>query len=128
VQRLQLLHTQAWRTARTAPCQSLQELLLNFRYFSQHLRIMVHRYGALPVVRATGGLADTVFDVDSPSPPPQGQHPNGFTFAGADEAAEDSALERAFRCQCPVCQHFVSFMSLCTCTTIEAGSVLISVL
>jgi starch synthase len=50
------------------------------------------------VVRATGGLADTVFDVDSEAPPPEGQHPNGFTFTGADEASEDSALDRAFRC------------------------------
>lgn len=48
-------------------------------------------------MRATGGLADTVFDVDDASPPPEGQHPNGFTFAGADEDSEDGALNRAFR-------------------------------
>ncbi len=52
----------------------------------------------MPVVRATGGLADTVFDVDADEPPPEGQHPNGFTFTGADEASEDGALDRAFRC------------------------------
>lgn len=51
------------------------------------------------MVRATGGLADTVFDVDSDAPLPEGQHPNGFTFAGADEASEDSALDRALRCE-----------------------------
>ncbi len=50
------------------------------------------------MVRATGGLADTVFDVDADEPPPEGQHPNGFTFTGADEASEDGALDRAFRC------------------------------
>lgn len=67
------------------------------------MQSLVCRYGALPVVRATGGLADTVFDVDDSAPPPEGQHPNGFTFAGADEASEDSALDRAFRCppSCP---------------------------
>lgn len=70
----------------------------------------MRRYGALPVVRATGGLADTVFDVDSPAPPPEGQHPNGFTFAGADEASEDSALERAFRCQNPARLHVACVM------------------
>ena len=53
----------------------------------------------MPVVRATGGLADTVFDVDDPPEGrPPDRRPNGFTFTGADEAAEDGALDRAFRC------------------------------
>jgi len=57
-------------------------------------QLVAMRYGAVPVVRATGGLADTVFDVDSP---PEGQTGNGFTFTGADEASEDAALDRALQ-------------------------------
>lgn len=48
------------------------------------------RYGAVPVVRAVGGLADTVFDVQA--------HPafgNGFVFDGNDYPALESALVRA---------------------------------
>jgi len=41
------------------------------------------RYGSIPIVRRTGGLADTVFDVDSE---PNG---NGFVF---DEPTADSVL------------------------------------
>ncbi len=48
----------------------------------------------MPVVRATGGLADTVFDVDSP---PDGEIANGFFFTGADEASHAAALDRALR-------------------------------
>lgn len=46
---------------------------------------------AVPIVRSTGGLADTVFDVDS-APPEQA---NGYSFGGADEASLNSALDRA---------------------------------
>lgn len=51
------------------------------------------RYGSIPVVRRTGGLADTVRDVNETAdwdPPP-----NGFVFDGADERSLDSALDRA---------------------------------
>lgn len=60
------------------------------------------RYGVVPVVRATGGLADTVRDVDAGrnggdesalgSAPP----PNGFVFDGVDAGSLDGALNRAF--------------------------------
>eukprot|EP00879_Flechtneria_rotunda_P011073 GHRR01011570.1.p1 GENE.GHRR01011570.1~~GHRR01011570.1.p1 ORF type:complete len:636 (+),score=228.04 GHRR01011570.1:282-2189(+) len=50
------------------------------------------RYGAVPVVRKTGGLADTVRDVDS-HPPGEG---NGYTFDGTDEASLFSALDCSF--------------------------------
>lgn len=57
------------------------------------------RYGAVPVVRRTGGLADTVFDVDDGQS--QGKlPPNGFTFDGTDAAALDGALDRALKMYC----------------------------
>lgn len=49
------------------------------------------RYGSVPVVRRTGGLADTVVD---PQDDPQGA--NGFTFADASAADLLAALDRAF--------------------------------
>jgi len=57
------------------------------------------RYGAVPIVRATGGLADTVRDVDasreSDETRPGAPAPNGFVFSGVDSASLDSALDRA---------------------------------
>ncbi|MCO5576408.1 hypothetical protein L7F22_030218 [Adiantum nelumboides] len=51
------------------------------------------RYGAIPIVRKTGGLTDTVYDMDDPS---NTQKANGFLFEGIDEGSLNSALERAF--------------------------------
>jgi starch synthase len=47
------------------------------------------RYGTIPVVRETGGLADTVRDAD------QHREGNGFTFVPAEPAALAQACERA---------------------------------
>jgi starch synthase len=50
------------------------------------------RYGAVPVVHATGGLADTIADVDDPA---SGAAANGFCFAEYNAAAMEAALARA---------------------------------
>lgn len=51
------------------------------------------KYGTVPVVRATGGLADTVFDADH-APLPYGER-NGYTFNDFNNAGIESALHRA---------------------------------
>ena len=50
------------------------------------------RYGTLPVVRATGGLADTIRDLDED--PDRG---NGFSFEAFDASALLATLRRALR-------------------------------
>jgi len=53
------------------------------------------RYGTVPVVRATGGMADTVFDYDQSGRPPADR--NGYVFHHTDNRAIESALSRALR-------------------------------
>ncbi|TKY59617.1 starch synthase 4 [Spatholobus suberectus] len=52
------------------------------------------KYGAIPIARKTGGLNDSVFDVDDDTIPSQFR--NGFTFLNADEQGLNGALVRAF--------------------------------
>ncbi|XP_010439884.1 PREDICTED: probable starch synthase 4, chloroplastic/amyloplastic [Camelina sativa] len=57
-------------------------------------QMIAMRYGSIPIVRKTGGLNDSVFDIDDDTIPAQFQ--NGFTFQTADEQSFNHALERAF--------------------------------
>ncbi len=54
-------------------------------------QMIAMRYGAVPVVRRTGGLADTVFDVSGNG----GKPGNGYVFDGQDDGSLYGALDRA---------------------------------
>lgn len=58
-------------------------------------QMIAMKYGSIPIVRKTGGLADTVFDVDYSGL--KFEETNGFTFDYPDAAGIDSALDRALR-------------------------------
>lgn len=54
------------------------------------------KYGTIPIVRKTGGLADTIFDVDYSNKP--FDETNGYTFDYPDNIGIESALDRAIDC------------------------------
>ncbi|GJP68970.1 hypothetical protein CLOP_g25604 [Closterium sp. NIES-67] len=56
-------------------------------------QLIAMRYGAIPLVRRTGGLADSVFDVDDDSVPMDRR--NGFSFTKADVQSFNGAFDRA---------------------------------
>lgn len=57
-------------------------------------QMIAMRYGTVPIVRATGGLKDTVFDFEDRATPSQKR--NGFTFKDPTPAALNEALKKAF--------------------------------
>jgi len=54
------------------------------------------KYGTIPIVRRTGGLADTIFDIDNSGKP--FEKTNGYVFDVPDARGIESALRRAFEC------------------------------
>lgn len=56
-------------------------------------QLIALRYGAVPLVRATGGLADTIFDVDFSAKPMEQR--NGYVFDEFDTVPFSEALSRA---------------------------------
>lgn len=59
-------------------------------------QLIALRYGGVPIARLTGGLCDTVFDIDTSQVPLDLR--NGFTFEQADFEGIDGALTRALEC------------------------------
>lgn len=58
------------------------------------VQMIALKYGTVPIVRAVGGLADTVIDRDFGSSVPEQR--NGYVFNDPDYAGIESALRRAF--------------------------------
>ncbi|KAK8958221.1 hypothetical protein KSP40_PGU002774 [Platanthera guangdongensis] len=57
-------------------------------------QMIAMRYGSVPIVRRTGGLNDSVFDVNDKTIPVQFR--NGFSFSKPDEQELNNALKHAF--------------------------------
>ena len=58
-------------------------------------QLIALKYGSVPVVRHTGGLADTIFDIDNHTATEEG---NGYVFEDPTPKGLDSALDRAIKC------------------------------
>jgi starch synthase len=58
------------------------------------VQMIALKYGAVPIVRAVGGLADTVVDRDYSDRPHEQR--NGYVFNQPDTTGIESALRRAF--------------------------------
>lgn len=71
-------------------------------------QLIALHYGTIPIVRAIGGLADTVFDKDHSTRPLHER--NGYVFADYDQPGIESALGRAIRCYYDYPEHFRELM------------------
>lgn len=58
-------------------------------------QLIALRHGTIPIVRHTGGLADTIVDVDDPAHP--FEKSNGFVFDDLETQSFDGAIDRAFK-------------------------------
>jgi starch synthase len=67
------------------------------------------KYGTVPIVRAVGGLVDTVFDKDNHHSKPLHER-NGFVFHNADYKGIESAMQRAIRLWYDYPDHFRNLM------------------
>ena len=56
-------------------------------------QLIALKYGTVPIVRRTGGLGDTIFDVDYSDRPVEER--NGYLFDAPDVAGFNSAFDRA---------------------------------
>jgi starch synthase len=57
------------------------------------VQMIALRYGTVPIVRAVGGLSETVFDRDCSERPPEQR--NGYVFHQPDSTGIESAMRRA---------------------------------
>ncbi len=71
-------------------------------------QLIALRYGTVPVVRAVGGLADTIHDKDHSHRPLHER--NGYVFEHYDNGALESTLGRAISCYFNHPEHFRELM------------------
>jgi starch synthase len=57
-------------------------------------QLIAMRYGTIPIVKQTGGLADTIFDLDTPLPESK---KNGFVFDSLTPHGLLQSIDRAFK-------------------------------